>query len=44
MELEIIESWSAWMALPSYQNLMKIYQAAQKLLVEDTQTDRLAIW
>jgi hypothetical protein len=30
--------------ITSVPNFMKIYQAVQKLLVEDRQTDRLVIW
>jgi hypothetical protein len=42
MGLKIIASRSPWMALPPYQ-ISWNYQAVQKLLVGDTQTD-LVIW
>jgi hypothetical protein len=42
--LKITASGSPWMASPPYQVSWKIYQTGQKLLVGDTQTNRLVIW
>jgi hypothetical protein len=50
MGFKIIASRSSWMAITSVTNFMKFYQAVQKVLVGDTQTEtdtqpaRLVIW